>query len=171
MLGEHVDRLGALRATHPLGERGRSLVVGHLVERGHDGGTDAVVQVGCRLRVERVDAKLEGGSQGRVGVEAAAGGPQQVVGELAPGPDVHAHREVDAGAAERGGRVQPAAGHVEGVTGASTASIAGGASAATPDGIAVVGPGLVPQRRLDHGRAHLPVLLPVTWSTNTSCTS
>ena len=63
MLGEHVDRLGALRASHPLGERCRELVIGHLVERGHDGGTDAGVQVGCRLRVERVDAQLEGGSQ------------------------------------------------------------------------------------------------------------
>ncbi len=61
VLGEHVDRLGALCAAHPLGQRCRELVVGHLVERGHDGRADAGVQVGRRRRVERVDAQLEGG--------------------------------------------------------------------------------------------------------------
>ncbi len=153
------SRLGPLRSPHPPGQGGRELVVGDLLQGCGHRRPDAGEDVGGDRRVERVDTQLEGGPHRRVGVEHPPGRPQQVVGELAAGPDVHAHRQVDARAAERGRRVQPAPRHVEAVAGGEHGVDGGRRLRGPAHGIPVLGPGLVAQRRLDDGRAHLPVLL------------
>jgi len=62
------------------------------------------------------------------------------------GPGVHPHRQMSADLAQRGRRVQPPPGQVQGVTGRQDHLQLGGGLSSAGDGIAVVGPGLIAQR-------------------------